>query len=57
MAHYWSAIGDTITVTYVISNCDGERDRTTAAVEVLNETGEVVAAATHIMKWLRRVAP
>jgi 3-hydroxybutyryl-CoA dehydratase len=47
-------IGDTITVTYVVTNGDGENSRTTAAVEVLNEAGEVVAVATHIMKWLRR---
>jgi 3-hydroxybutyryl-CoA dehydratase len=45
-------IGDTITVTYVVDGSDEAKCRTTATVEVLNETGEVVAAATHIMKWL-----
>jgi 3-hydroxybutyryl-CoA dehydratase len=45
-------IGDTITVTYVVESRDAERSRTIAKAEVLNEKGEVVAAATHIMKWL-----
>ena len=45
-------IGDTITVTYVITHGDGKSSRTTAAVEVLNDKGDVVAVATHIMKWL-----
>jgi acyl dehydratase len=45
-------IGDTITVTYVITHGDGKSSRTTAAVEVLNDKGDVVAVATLIMKWL-----
>jgi acyl dehydratase len=47
-------IGDTITVTYVVTGSDEAKQRTTAAVEALNEEGDVVAAATHIMKWLQR---
>jgi 3-hydroxybutyryl-CoA dehydratase len=47
-------IGDTITVTYAVAGSDEAKGRTTATVEVLNETGEVVAAATHTMKWLSR---
>lgn len=47
-------VGETITVTYVVSGADPEKSRTTASVEVLNEAAEVVAAATHIMKWLKR---
>ncbi|WP_119270233.1 MaoC family dehydratase [Taklimakanibacter deserti] len=47
-------IGDTITVTYAVTGCEIEKSRTTATVEVLNEQGEVVAAAIHIMKWLVR---
>ena len=49
-------IGDTITVNYVISDCDAEKNQTSATVEVRNESNEVVAAATHIMKWLSRNA-
>ena len=47
-------IGDTITVTYVVSSSDRVKSRTTAAVEVLNQDGVVVAAASHILKWLTR---
>ena len=47
-------IGDTITVTYVVVGSDEAKCRSTATVEVLNEAGDVVAAATHIMKWLPR---
>ena len=47
-------IGDTITVTYVVAASDRAKSRTSATVEVLNQAGEVVAAATHIMKWLQR---
>jgi acyl dehydratase len=50
-------IGDTITVTYVVAGSDKEKNRTHATVEVLNEAGEVIAAATHIMKWLTRLPP
>jgi 3-hydroxybutyryl-CoA dehydratase len=47
-------IGDTITVTYVVATSDRAKSRTSATVEVLNQAGEIVAAATHIMKWLQR---
>jgi 3-hydroxybutyryl-CoA dehydratase len=50
-------IGDTITVTYAVTSSDIDKARTTAAVEVLNEAGDVAAAATHVMKWLKREIP
>lgn len=50
-------IGDTIAVTYIVASSDIEKARTTATVEVQNEAGEVAAAATHIMKWLKREIP
>lgn len=49
-------IGDTIAVTYEVTGCETEKGRTTASVEIRNETGEVVAVATHILKWLMREA-
>jgi len=45
-------IGDTITVTYVVTHGDDATTRTSATVEVLNDKGDVVAVASHIMKWL-----
>ena len=45
-------IGDTITVTYSISAIDETRSRSEANVEIRNQNGDVVAVATHIMKWV-----
>ena len=47
-------IGDTITVSYEITSTDGAKNRTNADVKVRNETGEVCAAARHIMTWLAK---
>lgn len=47
-------IGDTITVRYLVESIDASKNRTLANVEVSNDRGEVVAAATHLMKWLPR---
>lgn len=49
-------IGETIAISYVVTKCDPEKARTEAKVELRNEAGEIAAAATHIMKWLRRQA-
>jgi 3-hydroxybutyryl-CoA dehydratase len=50
-------IGDTIMVHYSVTSVDTARDRSVATVEVTNESGETVAAAVHLMKWLPRQAP
>jgi acyl dehydratase len=43
-------IGDTVTVTYEITARDEAARKTFATVTVTNQRGEVVAAATHILK-------
>jgi 3-hydroxybutyryl-CoA dehydratase len=45
--------GDSIRVTYVISDIDEERRRTRAKVEVRNHRGELVAVAEHLTKWVK----
>jgi 3-hydroxybutyryl-CoA dehydratase len=45
-------INDTITVNYVVDNVDLELERTQASIKVYNQHGELVAVATHIMKWV-----
>ena len=50
-------LGDTITVRYTVDSIDAAKNRTLAKVEVTNEKGELVAAATHLMTWLPRAAP
>ncbi len=45
--------GDTITVNYRIDAIDIERRRASADIEVKNQDGTLVAAATHILKWVK----
>ena len=45
-------IGDTVTVTYTISEIDEENLRTRAEIEVTNQRGEVCTVAQHILKFL-----
>ncbi|HXT09692.1 MAG TPA: MaoC/PaaZ C-terminal domain-containing protein [Roseiarcus sp.] len=49
--------GDTITVKYTLKLVDEERMRSEASVEVRNQKDELVAVATHIMKWVPNTAP
>lgn len=44
--------GDTVTVDYEIDTIDAERRRATGAIRVTNQDGELVAVATHILKWV-----
>ena len=46
-------IGDTITVTYRITEIDPERRRSRSEIEVRNQHGDLVAVAQHILKWTR----
>ena len=45
-------IGDTITVEYKVTEKVPEKSLSLAQVTVTNQRGEVVAAATHLMKYL-----
>ena len=45
-------LGDTITVTYTISEIDVVRRRSTAGIEVTNQNDELVAVASHILQWV-----
>jgi 3-hydroxybutyryl-CoA dehydratase len=45
-------IGDTLTARYTVEALDAEAARSRSKAEVVNHTGEVVLAATHIMKWV-----
>ena len=44
--------GDTITVTYTISEIDIGKRRSVATVDVTNQDRELVATAKHIIKWV-----
>jgi 3-hydroxybutyryl-CoA dehydratase len=45
-------VGDTVTVAYEIVGEDPAAAKTTAAVTATNQRGEVVAVATHILKFV-----
>lgn len=45
-------VGDTVTVTYAISEEDTQQERTLASVTATNQHGEVVAVATHILQFI-----
>ena len=49
-------LGDTVTVTYTVTEVDKERGRSVAKVEALNQHGELVAVAEHIMRWAKKLA-
>lgn len=44
-------IGDTLTVTYTITEVDHEQSRTRASIEIHNQRGELCAVASHILKF------
>jgi 3-hydroxybutyryl-CoA dehydratase len=44
--------GDTITVTYSVKSVDEARMRSQSEITVCNQSEELVAVATHIMKWV-----
>jgi acyl dehydratase len=46
-------IDDTVTVTYTVSEIDLEKRRSRAKVEAVNQDGDLVAVAEHIMAWVR----
>lgn len=45
-------LGDTITVRYEIAAIDEERRRSVSEIRVTNQSGELVAVAQHILKWV-----
>lgn len=46
-------IGDTVTTTYTIEELVPDRDQSRAKLEVARADGEIVAVATHILKFIR----
>jgi acyl dehydratase len=44
--------GDTVTVTYTISEVEPERRRTRGKIEAHNQRGELVAVGEHLLKWV-----
>jgi len=49
-------LGDTVTIVYTVAAVDRARGRSVAKVEALNQHGELVAVAEHIMRWAKKLA-
>ncbi len=45
-------IDDTITVRYVVEKYDPKSRRSISNIEITNQNNEIVAVATHILKWV-----
>ncbi len=45
--------GDTVTVRYEITAIDEVKRRSTADIKIVNQRGETVAVASHILKWVK----
>lgn len=46
--------GDTVTLTYTVTEVDAVRRRSTASIEARNQRGDVVAVATGLLKWVKQ---
>jgi 3-hydroxybutyryl-CoA dehydratase len=46
-------IGDTVTLTYTVAEIDPAKRQSLSDIKVVNQKGELVAAARHIMRWVR----
>ena len=49
-------IGDTVTLTYTIAEVDPDKRQSLADIRVVNQRGELVTVARHIMRWVKNAA-
>ena len=46
-------IGDTVTLTYTIIEIDPQKRRSRGDIKVMNQRGELVGVAQHLMAWVK----
>ena len=46
-------IDDTITVSYTVDDVDRASKQSRSTIEIINQKDELVAVATHILKWVQ----
>ena len=46
-------IGDTITLTYNIAQVDQQKRQSLADIRVVNQRGDLVAVASHVLRWVK----
>jgi 3-hydroxybutyryl-CoA dehydratase len=49
-------IGDTVTVSYTISEIDTVKRQSKSSIEVRNQDDELVVIGTHILRWVKNPA-
>jgi acyl dehydratase len=49
-------IGDTVTLTYTIAEVDPDKRQSISDINVVNQRGDLVTVARHIMRWVRNAA-
>jgi 3-hydroxybutyryl-CoA dehydratase len=47
--------GDTVTVSYEITEIDREDGKSFAKMEAVNQKGELLAVGVHVMRWARKL--
>ena len=46
-------IGDTVTLTYTIAEVDAQKRQSLADIRAVNQNGDIVAVARHILRWVK----
>jgi acyl dehydratase len=46
-------IGDTVTLTYTITEVDPVKRRSRSDIKMVNQRGELVGVAQHILAWVK----
>jgi 3-hydroxybutyryl-CoA dehydratase len=46
-------INDTVTLTYTVAEVDSVKRQSLSDIKVLNQNGELVAVARHVMRWVK----
>jgi 3-hydroxybutyryl-CoA dehydratase len=49
-------IGDTVTLTYTIAEVDPDKRQSLGDIRVVNQRGELVTVARHILRWVKNTA-
>jgi acyl dehydratase len=46
-------IGDTVTLTYTVAETDAAKRQALADIKVVNQNGDLVAVARHVIRWVK----
>ena len=46
-------IGDTVSLTYTIAEVDASKRQSRADIKVVNQRGDLVGVAQHVMRWVK----